>query len=85
MDGSKQPDPLSNTPSVPEQSADHITTDRVLPFGLTTRPATFQRYVNDLFLDLDDYLNDFMAIYPAKPEDVAFSDETALCLPAWTA
>jgi len=33
---------------------------RVMPFGLTNRPATFQRYVNNLFLD---YLDQFMTIF----------------------
>jgi len=29
-------------------------------FGLTNKPATFQKYVNNLFLD---YLNQFMTIF----------------------
>jgi hypothetical protein len=38
---------------------------KVLPFGLTNGPATFQRYVNDLFIDLLDlfvtcYLDDIL-------------------------
>jgi RNase H-like domain found in reverse transcriptase/Reverse transcriptase (RNA-dependent DNA polymerase)/Integrase zinc binding domain/Integrase core domain/Chromo (CHRromatin Organisation MOdifier) domain len=33
---------------------------KVLPFGLTNGPATFQRYVNDLFLD---YIDQFMTVY----------------------
>lgn len=33
---------------------------KVMPFGLTGGPATFQHYVNDLFLDL---LDDFLTVY----------------------
>lgn len=32
---------------------------KVMPFGLTNGPATFQRYVNDIFLD---YLDQFMTV-----------------------
>jgi len=31
-----------------------------MPFGLTNGPATFQRYINNLFLD---YLDQFMTIF----------------------
>jgi Reverse transcriptase (RNA-dependent DNA polymerase) len=33
---------------------------KVLPFGLTNSPATFQRYMNDIFFD---YLDDFITAY----------------------
>jgi hypothetical protein len=33
---------------------------KVLPFGLTNGPATFQRYINDIFFD---YLDDFLTAY----------------------
>jgi len=33
---------------------------KVMPFGLTNGPATFQCYVNDLFLD---YLDQFMTVF----------------------
>ena len=33
---------------------------KVLPFGLTNGPATFQRYINDIFLDS---LDDFLTVY----------------------
>jgi hypothetical protein len=33
---------------------------KVLPFGLTNRPATYQRYINDV---LFDYLDDFCTVY----------------------
>lgn len=34
---------------------------KVLPFGLTNGPATFQRYVNHLFVDmLDDFLTAYL-------------------------
>ena len=33
---------------------------RVVPFGLTNGPATFQRYINDV---LFDYLDDFCTVY----------------------
>jgi hypothetical protein len=33
---------------------------KVLPFGLTNGPATYQRYMNDI---LFDYLNDFCTAY----------------------
>jgi transposase InsO family protein len=33
---------------------------KVLPFGLTNGPATFQRYINDLFFDI---LDDFVTAY----------------------
>src|SRR6266702_2646512 len=33
---------------------------KVLPFGLTNGPATYQRYINDI---LFDYLNDFCIAY----------------------
>ncbi|KAJ9379673.1 hypothetical protein DTO063F5_7044 [Paecilomyces variotii] len=45
----------------------------VLPFGLTNGPATFQRYVNDLFFDLlDDYVSvylDDILIYSDNEEE----------------
>ena len=33
---------------------------KVLPFGLTNGPATYQRYINDI---LFDYLDDFCTAY----------------------
>jgi hypothetical protein len=33
---------------------------KVLPFGLTNGPATYQRYINDV---LFDYLNEFYIAY----------------------
>ncbi len=33
---------------------------KVLPFGLTNRPATYQRYINDV---LFDYFDDFCTAY----------------------
>ena len=33
---------------------------KVLPFGLTNRPATYQRYINDM---LFEYLDDFYIAY----------------------
>src|SRR5207248_9360816 len=33
---------------------------KVLPFGLTNGPTTFQHYINDAFID---YLDDFMTVY----------------------
>jgi SMC interacting uncharacterized protein involved in chromosome segregation len=33
---------------------------KVLPFGLTNRPATYQYYINDI---LFDYLDDFYTAY----------------------
>ena len=33
---------------------------KVLPFGLTNRLATYQRYINNI---LFDYLNDFYIVY----------------------
>jgi len=46
---------------------------KVLPFGLTNRPATYQRYMNDvLFEYLDDfytaYLDDIL-IYSENPKE----------------
>jgi hypothetical protein len=46
---------------------------KVLPFGLTNRPATYQHYINNvLFKYLDDfytaYLNDIL-IYSENPEE----------------
>lgn len=45
----------------------------VLPFRLTNGPATFQRYVNDLFFDLlDDYVSvylDDILIYSDNEEE----------------
>ena len=45
----------------------------VMPFGLTNAPAAFQRFVNDIFLDMLDvsvvvYLNNII-IYSDNPED----------------
>lgn len=32
-----------------------------MPFGLTNKPATFQRLVNDIFMDmLDEYVSAFV-------------------------
>jgi hypothetical protein len=33
---------------------------KVLPFGLTNGPATFQRYINDIFFD---FLDNFVTAY----------------------
>ena len=34
---------------------------KVLPFGLTNGPATFQRYINDIFFDcLDDFVTAYL-------------------------
>lgn len=33
---------------------------KVVPFGLTNGPATFQRYINDIFMDC---LDDFLTVY----------------------
>ena len=33
---------------------------KVLPFGLTNRPATYQQYINDM---LFEYLDDFYTAY----------------------
>jgi len=33
---------------------------KVLPFGLTNGPATYQQYINDVFFD---YLNKFCMVY----------------------
>ena len=33
---------------------------KVLPFGLTNRPATYQRYINGILLD---YLDNFYIVY----------------------
>jgi transposase InsO family protein len=52
-----------------DPESEHLTTFRtrygsfhykVMPFGLTNGPATFQRYMNDLFIDM---LDDFITIY----------------------
>jgi hypothetical protein len=46
---------------------------KVVPFGLTNGPATFQRYINDVFLDcLDDFLTaylDDLLIYSENERD----------------
>ena len=44
---------------------------KVLPFGLTNRPAIYQRYINDILIDYLDvfyivYLNDIL-IYLEDP------------------
>jgi hypothetical protein len=45
---------------------------RVLPFGLTNGPATFQRYINDALLDiLDEYVTAYM-------DDILIYDEDPL-------
>ena len=45
---------------------------RVVPFGLTNGPATFQRFINDNFLDcLDDFLT-------AYPDDLLIYSENEL-------
>jgi len=33
---------------------------KVVPFGLTNGPATFQQFINDTFID---YLDDFLTTY----------------------
>ena len=45
----------------------------VMPFGLCNAPATFQRFVNDIFRDLLDkfvvvYLDDIL-IFPSDPQE----------------
>ncbi|KAJ9361171.1 hypothetical protein DTO280E4_3918 [Paecilomyces variotii] len=54
-------------------SVEMLYTYCVLPFGLTNGPATFQRYVNDLFFDLlDDYVSvylDDILIYSDNEEE----------------